>query len=289
MTTPLTPLLRMQKQKTKKVIHSLLTSKKYLDLKKSLDVPKETAHTRMVGGRVGSDADYSFSFYNPHNARFYFKFNKSTFKPDDRFKPVNSGHELRIESFEGCSFAVKKYQIEIKNCINSLRKFTISGSDDDIKEITEKACAILELECIDVLKKFICAFGGSSDFVCVSRRVFDNKILHDEVVDSVPLDAQWNDDVSKKVYHVEPKNVEYKKPIYAQNYFRNAGLKLFAPVIAQELSGLSAAVDRLNTLSWLKSNCHSVDDVLANKDRVALLSDDERKLFSDWSFTGLSQ
>lgn len=54
------------------------------------DVPKETNNTHILGGRVGSD--YSFSFYNPHNARFYFKFNKWNFKPTPELIPCNYGH-----------------------------------------------------------------------------------------------------------------------------------------------------------------------------------------------------
>jgi len=93
---------------------------------------------------------------------------------------------------------VKKSQIEITNCIDSERKFTISGSDLDRKERVTKVASILELEVINVLRMFISKFGGTSDFIVVSRRIHDNKILHDEVIDSLSLDSQWNDDVSKK-------------------------------------------------------------------------------------------
>lgn len=191
--------------------------------------------------------DYSYSFYNPHNARFYFNFNKWNFRPLG-LKPINSGHEFELDSFEGCRIVVKRSQVEITNRINTIRKFTIIGSDANRADAIVKAASILELECIDVLRKFISKFGGSSDFVVVSRRIKDNKILHDEIIDSIPLDAQWNDDVSKKVYNAnsvsEPRNVEFKKEVYAQNYVRNAGLRLFAPEIHGELQSIHSAFDK---------------------------------------------
>lgn len=240
--------------------------------------------------------DYSFSFYNPHNARFYFNFNKWNFKPTPELKSCNYGHELKLDSFEGCRIVVKKSQIEITNCIDSERKFTISGSDLDRKERVLKVASILELEAINVLKKFINIFGGTSDFIVVSRRIHDNKILHDEVIDSLSLDSQWNDDVSKKVYNKnsvkEPKNVEFKKEVYGQNYFRNAGLRLFAPEIASRLDtienerlefskALSLYTEQINLHLKVEQRQLEVQEAMLNhfnnesrKDRLKSLKDE---------------
>lgn len=193
----------------------------------------ETPNNRISGGRVGSD--YSYSFYNPHNARFYFVFSKWNFKPSIDFVPINSGAELKLESFAGCRFVVKKRLVEVTNLIDSVRRFTVSGSDSDRGLAVLEAQAILEREAIKALRSFVSLFGGACDFVCVKRHVPDNKVLHDEIIDSLDLDITWNDDVSKKVYKTRPLNVEYKKPVYSQNYFRNAGLRAFAPEIADGL------------------------------------------------------
>lgn len=203
---------------------------------KNNEVPKETNKNHVSVGRVGSD--FSFAFYNPHNARFYFKFNKWNFKPDMlRFKTINST-ELFIE-FLDCRIVVKKNLIEICNKINTERRFTISGSLDDRSLAVKKAEEILENEVIVVLKEFIKSFGGSSDFVCVKRHIPDNKILHDKIVESIPVDVRFRNEVVKKVYNDIPINVEFSNPIYAANYFRNAGLFDFAPEIANQLKAIS--------------------------------------------------
>ena len=66
----------------------------------------------------------------------------------------------------------------------------------------------------------------------------DNKVLHDRVVDGLPLESTFRNEVVKKVYKEEPRNVEFSNPVYAANYFRNAGLADFAPEIAKELGEL---------------------------------------------------
>lgn len=181
--------------------------------------------------------DYSYAFYNPHNARFYFEFKKWNFKPDMlRFKYINS-KELMIE-FLDCRIVVKKNLIEIVNKINTERRFKIDGSLDNIHKATVKAIAILEQESISVLKEFIKTYGGTSDCVCVGRHVPDNKILHDKIVDSVPDEVTFRNDVVKKVYKTVPKNIEVSTPAGASKTFRNLALFDFAPEIAEQLKGI---------------------------------------------------
>jgi hypothetical protein len=200
------------------------------------DVPKETDKNHVLVGRVGLVNEYSYAFYNPHNARFYFNFYKWNFKPDMlRFKPINST-ELMLE-FMDCRIVVKKFKIEITNKINTERRFTVWLESESNNKIVEKANKILEDEVINVLKEFIKSFGGSSDFVC-SKHIPDNKILHDLIIDSVPKDVRFRNDVAKKEYNTEPSNVEFSNPVYASNYFRNAGLRLFAPEIADRLKSI---------------------------------------------------
>lgn len=178
--------------------------------------------------------EYSYAFYNPHNARFYFDFNKWNFKPDMlRFKTINST-ELCID-YLGCRVVVKKIKIEITNKINTERRFTVWLESENHDRIVDKANKIIEDEVVEVLKSFIKEFGGSSNF-SFTKHIPDNKILHDLIIDKLPKDLRFRNDVAKKEYYVEPSNVEFSNPVYASNYFRNAGLRLFAPEIESRLS-----------------------------------------------------
>jgi hypothetical protein len=200
------------------------------------DIPQETDKNPVSVGRVGL-VDYSYSFYNPHNARFYFDFKKWNFKPDMlKFKIINS-KELSIE-FNECRITVKKNLIEIVNKINKERRFKVEGSIDNRREAIIKAISILELESIDVLKAFIKTFGGTSDCVCVKSHIPDNKILHDKIVDSIPDEVTFRNDVVKKVYNTVPKNIEVSSPEGASKMFRNLALFDFAPEIADQLKSI---------------------------------------------------
>lgn len=248
---------------------------------KNDEVPLETNKNHVSVGRVG--LDYSYAFYNPHNARFYFDFNKWNFKPDMmRFKLINYS-ELYIEYMD-CRIVVKKVKIEVVNKINTERRFTVWLESEDKNKVVARANDILEEEARNVLKSFISEFGGSSSFTC-SRHIPDNKILHDLIVDKLPKDMTFRNDVVKKEYKDDPQNVEFSNPVYASNYFRNAGLRLFAPEIVSELSEIKSNIVELNTLKFLKSNVKSINDIFKFKDKVDLLSSDEKALFSLWSFS----
>lgn len=201
------------------------------------DIPQETGKNHVSVGRVGSVDDYSYAFYNPHNARFYFEFKKWNFKPDMlKFKFINS-KELMLE-FMDCRIVVKKHLIEIVNKINKERRFVIDGSLENIHKATVKAIAILEQESIIVLKEFIKVYGGTSDCICVRSHVPDNKILHDKIVDSVPDEVTFRNDVVKKVYKTNPKNIEVSTPAQASKTFRNLALFDFASEIAEQLKAI---------------------------------------------------
>jgi hypothetical protein len=201
------------------------------------DIPLETDKNRVSVGRVGRVDDFSYAFYNPHNARFYFNFMKWNFHPDmTLFKVINS-KELTCE-FMDCRIVVKKNLIEIVNKINKERRFKIDGSLDHRRDAVVQAVSILELESIMVLKAFIKQFGGTSDCVCVKHHVPDNKILHDKIVDSIPDEVTFRNDVVKKVYKVKPKNVEVNTPEGASKTFRNLALFDFAPEIANQLKDI---------------------------------------------------
>ena len=94
--------------------------------------------------------------------------------------------------------------------------------------------------------EFIKRFGGTSDCVCVRSHVPDNKILHDKIVDSIPDEVTFRNDVVKKVYKVMPKNVEVSTPEGASKTFRNLALFDFAPEIASRLDKVDSSQSSLN-------------------------------------------
>lgn len=188
--------------------------------------------THVLGGRVG----LGYSCYVPHNARFYFNFDRWNFKPSFNFKPINSGSEFLVESFEGCSFRIKKNMVEVVNKVDSHRVFQIYGSSDDRMHQVKDAIDTLRLECINAFKLLISRFGGASDFIVIKEWIPDNKVTNERIIDSVPKDMTFRNDIVKKVY--SDSDVEFSDPIYTANYFRNVGLFDFAPEIADQLKSI---------------------------------------------------
>lgn len=205
--------------------------------------PSETSKNHVLVGGVGSSKgeDWSYGFYNPHNARFYFVFDRWSFKPGVGFEVVNST-ELCLRSYCGCRIVVKKRLVEVTNMVDSKRRFRIDRVNARV--MVADAVSVLELEAIAVLRAFVGEFGGVSDFRCVKVWIPDNKILHDRIVDAIPDSVNFRNDVVKKVYHDLPKNVEFSEPVFVANYFRNAGLRDFVPDIVRELDSLHHAFDR---------------------------------------------
>ena len=212
-----------------------------------INTPSETNKNHVSVGGVGSSnvVDYSYSFYNPHNARFYFDFFKWNFKPTVGFVTIN-GSELCLRDYFGCRIVVKQKLVEVTNCISKDRRFKIDGSVDNRKCQVVDAVATLEREAIAILRKFVSEFGGSSSFVVVKSWIPDNKILHDKLIDSIPVDVTFRNDVVKKVYRDLPSNVEVSSPGLAANTFRNLALFDFAPDIAANISSLNLAFDRFS-------------------------------------------
>lgn len=205
------------------------------------DLGKKDNPTHVLGGRVG----VGYSCYIPHNARFYFNFDKFSFNPSFEFKNINSGAELILESFMGCSFRIKRSSVEVVNKVDSKRVFRIEGSASERKVQVDNAIGTLRFEVIKALKCLIGKYGGVTDFVPFKSWIPDNKITNDRIIDSVPRDVTWRDDVSKKVY--VDSNVEFADPLFAANYFRNVGLNDFVPEIVNELKGLRDNQNVLNS------------------------------------------
>lgn len=206
------------------------------------ELEKDNPTNHVSGGRVGLVQDDSI-FYNPHNARFYFKFNKFSFSPSMDFKSKNYGSELSL-LFEDCRFVVKKSSIEVTNQVDSLRLFPIHGSEVDIKVLKDNAINILRMECISALKLFINKFGGVADFIPYKEWIPDNKVSHHPIIDSIPNGSTWRNDVCKKVYPNE-QNVEYSSPIHAEYALTNMGLSKFSPEISSRLDSVDSSLSKV--------------------------------------------
>lgn len=254
-------------KKTSEKINKILTS----------DLPKETKKNHVSVGGVGSKFDDSFSFYNPHNARFYYKFSKNNFSVEGTggvgsLKLINTS-ELCNPSFFNCRVVVKKNFIEITNQVDKERIFTIDGNAKNRRLQVVKAVAVLERECVDVLKKFIVSYGGFSDLECVKFWIPDNKIYDKFIDENIPLKQTFRNDVVKKVYLEKPNNVEYSDPSFSANALMNMGLYDYAPEIALELNKLNIFY---NPVRFLKDCLKDKLDICNYPDIVNVLSADER-------------
>ena len=249
---------------------------------------KETSNNHVLVGGVGSP-NYEFAYYNPHNARFYFEYINTRPPTDPRLVKQNKGSELCCKDFLGCRFVIKKTKIEVTNKIDKERRFKIYGTAKDRYEQTVDAVATLEREVIAALKEFVVVFGGETDFVVVKSHIPDNKILHDKIVDSIPQEVTFRNDVVKKVYNTKPSNVEVSSPVQAANTFRNLALYDYAPMIAEELENLrSDLMKRKPLVSPLESVKMSIvcfpDDVIKCSDSITALSSFDKVELSNWLF-----
>lgn len=328
MTNPLTPSFPMENKKLVEEVSGKSSNvivdeatKKAVDKIFKANLPQETSKNHVSVGGVGLEKDYSYSFYNPHNARYYFVFDKWNFNKNSLvgggFEIINSS-ELLLKNYCGCRIVVKKKLIEITNKIDTKRLFKIDGSLVNRKLQVQEALVVLEKEVISVLRKFVSDFGGSTDFVVKKVWIPDNKILHDRLVDSLPNSLTWRDEVSKKVYLDEPKNVEISSPEMASNVFRNLALNDFSPEIASQIELLNKRMDvfesralvplteqivvhlevqqetlktlkairdsvsNKDNLSFLKLSIKCFEDVLKFKNEISLLSSVEKLDFEKW-------
>lgn len=255
---------------------------------------KETKKNHVSVGGGGKKKDYSYAFYNPHNARYYFNFNKINFNHKGvggvgirKALSVINTSEYCSKDFMGCRIVVKKNLIEITNQINKDRLFKIDGNADNRRLQVAETVATLEHECMEVLHKFINYYGGNSNYKCVKYWIPDNKILHDKIVDSIPIKQTFRNEVVKKVYNENPSNVEYSDPAFAANALRNMGLNDYVPEIVSELSKLNLLVTKgVNPLRYLKSTIKQAEDCFREdiKEVIMFLSKDQKAELSGFLF-----
>jgi len=252
---------------------------------------KETSKNHVSVGGVGSE-NYQYAYYNPHNARFYFNYINTEGSGRGRFDDMRiiNKSEFCHDDFFGCRVVVKKNKIEITNKIDKERRFKISGSADDRYKQTVDAVAVLEREVIATLKEFIKVYPVSSDCVCVKAWIPDNKILHDKIIDSIPQEITFRNDVVKKVYNTAPSNVEVSSPVQASNTFRNLALYDYAPMIAEELESLRVEIMKgvplVNPLESVKLGISQFpDDIIASHDNITSLCDSDKASLTEWLFS----
>lgn len=202
-------------------------------------VLQETKKNHTMVARQGSTLK-SYCFYQPHNHRLYFDFNKLTFKTIPNHTPYNlrviNKNEYQIYNFENCNIRIKKTQAEIVYNPTEKKLFKIElGIDKDIKgQITSIVTDIVS-QSITALKKFIEIFGGSSEFKLLNVRSED-KIIDEAMINLIPAKMVFYNDIVKKVYN--EKNVEFPNPIQAINYLTNRSIEDITPSIVEAINGL---------------------------------------------------
>jgi len=253
------------------------------EVKKILSkVPQETLNNPMMVGKEGNKC-----FYNLHNHRLYFDFNRKGFlyKPYSKklgfikHKVINKIEHIFIH--DDYTIWVKKKQVIIQNKMMSKKWFPIDVSTNASEHIGKIIKEYYD-SCILLFKAFIKVYGGSSNFNLLNA-TSENKVKGERAIDYIPLKMRFHNDIVKKVYNES--NVEFQAPPYAATYLSNRAIEEVAPEIAYRLKSLE---ENQNTLKVLKSRIGNVDDVLKEKELVLRLSNSDKLEFSDWIFQKFS-
>ena len=195
-------------------------------------------------------------YYQPHNYRLYFDFNKETFSPEpiyeNRYKELKqlktlvfiynilNSNEHQYKNFIGCTIWVKKTQIEITNLIDHKKWYVVNiGTREEVRNQVFDICNEKDEQCKNVLRKFISLFGGSSNFNILNR-MFDHKVMDSNIRKKIPKHMKFRTEVVKKLYNEH--NVEYSDPVSAANYMHNMGIEELAPEIHNDLIVIKEAI-----------------------------------------------
>lgn len=207
-------------------------------------VLKETPinHTLVGKGR-------SFSNYNLHNYRLYFRFDKKGFNKErgsvrGRFlflRSKNYDTEMMFEHVKtGTKVTTKKTQIEVRYKNKARDWHLIDNSDpDEITRINDEK----REDAVRVLGQFVKDFGGSTDFQILNEYKIDNTFKDNTITEKQNLKHKFETDVVKKLYN--EKKLEYKNELYAKNFAHNTGLYDFSPVIAGKLDMIEQHIMKL--------------------------------------------
>jgi len=247
--------------------------------------PKEvTKNHMMVGGRGSPTPE--LCFYQPHNLRIYIDFQRFGVVPfnnrkylrttpksegDPTHKLIN-GTEHLIKGYKGCTFRIKKNQVEIYNYINHKQWFPIemtTATDSLFIDIISNKI----IEAIEVLKDLIKNCGGSSSFKILNI-TSEHKIQSENAIDMIDKKLVFHNKICKKVYPNQ-NNIEFKDPVGASNYLMNRAIENVAPEICKR-------IDSCNPLRALKNNVKCIDDIFVNGNLVKILTNSEKREFEGW-------
>lgn len=215
-------------------------------------VPYEVSKNHMMVGAVTKKKGKIIKkcFYQPHNFRRYYDFNKENFNPTQTIPYHGLDHgavlyrlinktEHSYANFWGCRLVVRKTQIEIINKVNPKQWHVLKLANPKyIKEQILNIVSQKEKECITALKEFIKVYGGHSKFKLLNWHSED-KIEHEDMIDLIPIKQKFHNEVVKKVYN--QKNVEFSDPVYSSNYLRNRAIEDIAPEIVTAINNLHSS------------------------------------------------
>jgi hypothetical protein len=262
---------------------------------------KETSKNRISVGGARSVSVKSL-YWQPHHLRLYFDFNKVFFNASKPMLEVGcryvNGTELEFPDFLDHRIVIKKSQIELTNKVDHKKWYVITLDSTTRAQQFEVYLKKVE-ESLSVLRELIKRYGGVSQFKLLNFRCQD-KIANEDVVNKLPLKSAFYGELMQKVYNES--NIESKdEPMAAINYIENAALRSVTPIIAKRLDAIdlklvgegsmlithNPTLFPSSTLIFLKSNVKDINDIFIHKDKVELLSDKEKELFSEWTFEGL--
>ena len=235
-------------------------------------VAQETKKNHMlVGGWVG------YCFYQPHNYRLYFDYNRQDFNPKPTPKRLVFSKKINATEyffeFNNFSVRVKKNQIEVRNFKNHKEWYKIEVSEKSNIQIS-RIIKRKDKETIKMLQYFIKWFGGRSEYKILNRHSED-KIKGEDKIDILPIKQKFHNEIVKKVYNEQ--NIEFSSPAFALNYISNRAIENISPEI-------SNALYTVNPLRTLKMKVKKINDIFVYKDFVKILTKEEKAEFEEWIF-----
>lgn len=206
---------------------------------------------------VGSQAkgDTITFYWQPHEYRLYFNFEKANFNPKKptnpaleniqtrvpgfnqgyTYAPKNHNSEHHYKGFMGCTIIVRKNTIEVIN--NMHRKQWREINADSIEDIDKRIDEVIDKlnsQAIKALETFIKIHKGKTNFEPIKIRCY-NGIHNDELVPKIPKEMIIKDGVFQKLYK---EKIELYTPTQVKTFFKNRVIEQLAPQIANEIKGL---------------------------------------------------
>jgi hypothetical protein len=248
-------------------------------------VPQETKKKRVSVG-VGRSRVSENSYYQPHALTIFIDYNrfggrkfstKPFIKPTSvksvKIKDKNKNGQITFFDFMSCTIIIQKETLKIINKIAHKKYYTIKDNEDTDKQIKE-IISKKEWESLEVAREFIKIYGGSSEFKILNR-LSENKVAGGDVINSIPEDIRFRNEVGKKVYHEN--NFEFISPALASNFISNQAIRKIAPKLVE-------SIYTINPLRAIKQNCKNLEDIFNLSEFVNLLTMEEKEDLNLWLF-----